>query len=227
MSGPPRPLLVCRPMPGADATAKRAREMGLEALIYPLFHVEPLRWAAPDAASFDALMLTSANAVRHGGAELSRYHALPVFAVGETTARIAARHGFGAITTAGPDGQAVLAALAQAGHHHVLHLCGEEAGEREAGPVTVTRRIVYRSAEAGDAAGMEAMLEREPVLMAHSPRAGARIAALTPSHRRGKLDILAISAAAAKAAGAGWREVHVAPAPTDSAMLALALQICQ
>ncbi|MGE4429962.1 MAG: uroporphyrinogen-III synthase [Sphingobium sp.] len=227
MNGPPRPLLVCRPQPGADATARRAREQGLAALVYPLFRVEPLRWSPPDATGFDALVLTSANALRHGGADLSRYHALPVFAVGEATAQMARQHGFRAVTIAGPDRLALFAALARTGHRHVLHLCGEEAPTGDAGPVEVTRRIVYRSAEAGDAAGMDAMLDQGPVLMAHSPRAGARIAALVPAHRRGKLDIIAISAAAADAAGPGWRTVPVAPDPTDSAMLALALQICQ
>ncbi|OYW83712.1 MAG: hypothetical protein B7Z20_12190, partial [Sphingobium sp. 32-64-5] len=196
MNGPPRPLLICRPQPGADATARRARDMGLEALVYPLFRVEPLDWSAPDPAGFDALMLTSANAVRHGGADLARYHALPVFAVGEATAAKARAHGFADLTTAGPDADGLLAALTAAGHRHVLHLCGEDSRPYDAGSIEVTRRAVYRAAPVGDRDGLAAMLDGGPVLMAHSPRAGARIAALVPPQQRAGLDIIAISVAA-------------------------------
>ena len=85
-----RRLLVLRPEPGASATVKRARERGLEAVAAPLFEVEPLTWQAPDVDAFDGLLLTSANAVRHGGDELLKLRGLEVYAVGEATADAAA-----------------------------------------------------------------------------------------------------------------------------------------
>ncbi|MGD9811804.1 MAG: uroporphyrinogen-III synthase, partial [Sphingobium sp.] len=60
-------VLILRPQPGADATAGRAKELGLEPSIYSLFATEPLAWTAPDPAGFDAVLLTSANTLRHGG----------------------------------------------------------------------------------------------------------------------------------------------------------------
>ena len=59
-----RRLLVLRPEPGASATAGRARTLGLDPVLMPLFEIEPIAWTAPDPAGFDALLLTSANAVR-------------------------------------------------------------------------------------------------------------------------------------------------------------------
>jgi len=221
-----RPVLICRPQPGADATAARARELGMEALVCPLFAVEPLDWSAPAPASFDALMLTSANALRHGGEGLSRYHALPMFAVGAATARAAMDAGFTDVVEAGPDAPATLERIARAGHRHILHLGGEHfrAAEREG--LTITRRAVYRSAATGTANALTPMLERSPVLLVHSPRAGARIAALIPEARRADIALIAISAAARDAAGTGWAQAIAASAPQDDVMLALARPLC-
>ena len=57
-------ILVLRPQPGADETAARARALGLELVVAPLFAVAPLAWTPPDPAGFDAVMLTSASAAR-------------------------------------------------------------------------------------------------------------------------------------------------------------------
>ncbi|HEY0629709.1 MAG TPA: uroporphyrinogen-III synthase, partial [Sphingomicrobium sp.] len=67
-----RKLLLLRPEPGLSASAERARALGLEVICRPLFEVEPVEWASPDPAAYDGLLLTSANAVRHGGPELGR-----------------------------------------------------------------------------------------------------------------------------------------------------------
>src|SRR3546814_5342631 len=79
------PLLILRPEPGASMTAGRATALGLQPVCYPLFQVRPCVWDAPDPAEFDAIMLTSANALLHGGPQLDRFKHLPAFAVGEAT----------------------------------------------------------------------------------------------------------------------------------------------
>src|SRR3546814_7500043 len=66
------PLLILRPEPGASMTAGRATALGLQPVCYPLFQVRPCVWDAPDPAEFDAIMLTSANALLHGGSQLDR-----------------------------------------------------------------------------------------------------------------------------------------------------------
>ena len=94
-----RPLLVLRPEPGASATAERARKLGLDPVLLPLFEVEPIEWAAPDPSTFDALLLTSANTIRMGGNQLERLRGLPVHAVGQATADAAHEAGFDVATS--------------------------------------------------------------------------------------------------------------------------------
>ena len=81
-----RPVVVLRPEPGASRTAARAEALGLDARVVPLFAIVPIEWSAPDPSDFDGIVLTSANAVRHGGEQLDELKALPVHAVGEATA---------------------------------------------------------------------------------------------------------------------------------------------
>src|SRR3546814_20848677 len=76
------PLLFLRPEPGASMTAGRATALGLQPVCYPLFQVRPCGWDAPDPAEFDAIMLTSANALLHGGPQLDRFKHLPAFCGG-------------------------------------------------------------------------------------------------------------------------------------------------
>src|SRR5690349_3328000 len=87
-------LLVLRPEPGASATAERAKALGLDPLVVPLFEVEPVEWQAPEPAGFDGLLLTSANAVRQAGVQLERLRGLKAYAVGGATAEAARKAGF-------------------------------------------------------------------------------------------------------------------------------------
>ena len=98
-----RRVLALRPQPGASATVTRAEAMGLDVAAAPLFEVEAVEWEAPDPAGFDGLLLTSANAVRHGGGQLESLRGLPVYAVGETTAETARGAGFN-VAAAGSGG---------------------------------------------------------------------------------------------------------------------------
>ena len=221
------PVVVLRPQPGATATANRVRAIGLTAVSYPLFTVEPLAWTAPDPAGLDAVMLTSANAVWHGGPALTAYHGLPVFAVGEASARAASEHGFAQVVLAGPDAQATATAIAAAGYRQVLHLRGEDARPFDPGHLRVTGIPVYRAAPVGNAAGLAAAAPAGSVLLVHSARAGARLDALVPLDQRATFRVVAISPAALAAAAAGWAKARAAEVPTDAAMLALARQMCE
>ena len=222
-----RPLLVLRPQPGGDATAAAARALGLEPVVAPLFEVRPLAWQPPDPARFDAVMMTSANAARHGGGALHRYTALPCYAVGEATAEAAGSAGFGDLRTGPGDGADLLAMMAGEGVTRAFHPCGRErmplAHPRVAlEPVPVYgAEPVERLPEAADA-----LLEGGAVALLHSPRAADLFARLA-GDRRARIAIAAIGAAAAEAAGPGWQAVRVAERPRESALLALAAELCQ
>ncbi len=208
-----------RPEPAATATVERAHEMGLEATAVPLFKTEPAPWIAPDVRGFDALLLTSANAAWHGGEELQKLHALPVYAVGAATAQ-AARDGDFKIAASGNGGVDRLLEFIPPGFK-LLHLCGEHrkmpsAMRQEITPIIVYRAIEISEPELGDASGCLALI--------HSPRAGRRFAELIED--RGDIAIAAISAAAAEAVGSGWEIVATTDEPSDDALLALAASLC-
>jgi uroporphyrinogen-III synthase len=216
-------LVVLRPEPGATQTMSKARQRGLDAVAIALFEVEPVAWDAPDLNQFSALLLTSANAVLYGGANLEALKSLPVFAVGAATAEAAREAGF-AIAMTGGGGVDELLSRINPGVK-LLHICGEHrrapASPLQAiTPITVYRSRERPSPEIGAAAGA--------VVLVHSSRAAAifRTRLCSAELDAGSVAIAAISPAAAEAAGSGWESVDVAEQPTDDALLALAERLC-
>jgi uroporphyrinogen-III synthase len=224
-----RALLVLRPEPGASATAARAAALGLTPVVAPLFSVAPLPWSAPPPSSFDALLLTSANAVRHGGPQLARYAALPVYAVGAGTAAAAQAAGLTNVIAGDSDGAAMVARAAGDGVRRLLHLSGREHRASEHEGVTVERRIVY-AAHAADALpdAAHAALAAGAVALLHSPRAAATFRALVIAAGLAPraIRIAAISPAALAAAGDGWEASAGAASVGDDALLAAAARLC-
>ena len=214
-----RRVLVLRPEPGASRTIERARQFGLDAVAAPLFAIEPIAWEALDASRFDALLLTSANAVRHGGEELAKLRSLPVHAVGPATAEAARDAGF-AVASVGSEGaEQLLASLPS--DLRLLHLAGQDRTDPGDATQAITVIPVYSakalpSPDLTDAEGSVALI--------HSPRAGRRLAELVAN--RDGIAIAAISSAAAEAAGVGWTAIEVADRPDDEALLALAARLC-
>jgi uroporphyrinogen-III synthase len=191
--------------------------MGLDVIGCPLFRVEPAQWRAPDPSRYDALLLTSANAIRHGGPELDNLRALPVHAVGAATAAAARSAGFKVEMVGDTDIVELLGKLPQG--IRLLHLAGED--HRQVDDARIDRRIVYRSAAIAEP-GVPAL--DGLVVAVHSPRAGARLAEL--AGRRDAAMIAAISKAAAEACGDGWEAVEAADRPSDESLLALAARLC-
>ena len=212
-----RKLLLLRPEPGLTASAERARALGLFVICCPLFQVEPLEWDVPDPATYDAILLTSANAVRHAGANLQRLASLPVYAVGPSTAAAARNAGFTVEIVGSGNVSDLLALLPPS--RRLLHLAGED--RRAPDGVRIERRITYRSVAISD----PGLPELGGLVAAiHSPRAGARFAELVSE--RGTTVIAAISDAAAAACGEGWEKIAVSSQASDKSLLALAASLC-
>ena len=211
-----RPLIILRPEPAATATANQARAMGLDVRKITLFEIGPITWTAPDPGDFDGLVLTSANAIRHGGVELEKLKALPVHAVGAATAAAASAAGF------------AVASIGEGGSRHMILPPGERllhlAGRDHVGTGAAMTVAVYEAIPVDHPQGIDERLGGS-VVAVHSPRAGHRLAELVPSRR--EIAVAAISAAAAEACGAGWQQVHTAPMPNDAALLALAARLCE
>lgn len=211
-------LLVVRPEPGNGRTVARLRADGGDALGWPLFVPAPVAWVAPDPAEYDTLLVTSANAIRLGGTELSRLADLPVIAVGAETAAVARGAGLrvAAIGDGGVD--MAMAAGRSVGLYRPLHIAGRE--HVDSGHPTV---IVYASADVATDIDAFAAAARGRIVLLHSVRAAARVAALIPGDR-GTIGIAALSPKVRAAAGDDWGVALTASMPTDAALCSLALQ---
>ena len=214
-----RRVLVLRPEPGAAATVKRARERALDAVAISLFEIEPVAWEAPEAGSFDGLLLTSANAVRHGGQGLASLRGLKVYAVGEATADAARNAGFDIAASGDAGVDRLLASIEP--DLKLLHLCGRDRRDTAGVAQRISSIAVYQAnavqkPDLSTAVGSVALI--------HSPRAGERFAELVGD--RSSIAIAAISHAAAEAVESGWQAVEASDEPSDDALLALAARLC-
>ena len=220
-----RPIAVLRPQPGNSRTVALVEARGRTAIGLPLFAVAPLDWTPPAPGEFDALIITSANTVRHAGPGFTRFRALPVFAVGSATANAARAAGFDVRLTGSDDAAALMVAAAAAGVRRALHLGGRE---RSASAGEIVRQFlpVYASEALDQPSGAMRALAGSIALL-HSPRAGERLAGLIERDGvpRADVAIAAISEAAAQAAGTGWNVVTVATQPTDSALIEAAIAL--
>lgn len=219
------PALVVRPEPGASATLANLQAAGVPALAVPLFVVEPLAWQPPDARAHDALLLTSANAVRHGGPNLHEVHGMSCWCVGETTAAAAMAAGFH-VTHVGDSDAATLMRHPDAAGRRWLWLAGARHQPLVAPPdgsLTIVPVYALTDCDSGDA--LRQALGTPAIILAHSAAAARRLQTLITD--RAPHHLVAISAAVAAAAGPGWRSVTAAAMPDDCEMVAIAATLCQ
>ena len=215
-------LLVIRPQPGADASAGRVRLAGHEAVVMPLFAVQPVEWDAPSANQYDALLLTSGNAVRAAGQGLEGLRSLPVLAVGTATARAASEFNLAVAATGNSGVDDLLKMAHQLGYRRLLWLAGEDRTAFSVpAEISLDTRIVYRSAELRAPDCFMDNVQSAEVVMLHSPRAAQHLALLCDGQRidRATLSLAALSPNIAESAGSGWKAIIVAPEPNDASLL--------
>ena len=98
-------ILVTRPHPDAATTAAALRAKGFEVLLAPMLRFEPVAFQIDTDARFEAVIVSSANALRAISESPASAALLdvPLFAVGERTAQAARDNGFTNVTAAGGD----------------------------------------------------------------------------------------------------------------------------
>ena len=217
-------IAILRPEPGGSITLERARELGLDAFCLPLFEIAPLPWEVPDPGEFDAILLTSANAVRHGGAGIKNLTGLPAYCVGQETAEAAREAGFTVAGTGGGGINELLDTLPP--DLRLLHPRAREHARINWSAQKITPATVYESRARAKVPELDQFLGA--VVLLHSQRAGVRLAALVDEAGldRATIAIAAISPAVARAAGKGWKVARYAMEPNDPALLALAAELC-
>lgn len=217
-----------RPEPGASASALRAKAAGFEPMLMPLFAVKPRSWVAPDPSGYDALLITSANAIRHAGPQLQALSKLPVCAVGENSAAAAREAGLTVALSGDSDADATIAAAASAGYSRLIWLVGAEHMQPALPDgLTLETIICYTSEEQPlPAQGANSILQADIVAL-HSPRAARLFANIVDQLGldRAAIALAAFSPAIAEAAGTGWRAIAIAARPADSALLSAAAEL--
>ena len=148
-------LLITRPEPDNEHTAAALRAFGHEVMLAPLLRIEAIGDADLGAPPWAAILLTSANGARALGSHPRRGEllALPVLAVGDSTANAAREAGFADVTSAGGDVRDLVrlsAARHLASHLPLLYLAGEDRagdldGELAARGQLVRTVVLYRA----------------------------------------------------------------------------------
>jgi uroporphyrinogen-III synthase len=231
-------LLVTRPEPDASHEAEALAARGHEAVLAPLLKIEFAPDVPLDLASAQALIVTSRNALRALATrrELEDARKLPVFAVGEATARAARELGF-AILVRAPGTAAGLPELIggklDPKRGSLLQLAGENLAfdlktALEAKGFTLHQPVLYRAVPAEQLPARVLSLLKAGELdgaILLSPRTARTFAALIDKHgavtQGRRLVCYCLSQAVAEVlAPLGFR-VRVASKPREEDVLAL------
>lgn len=222
-----RPLLVLRPEPGNTSTCRAAHAHGLHAHAAPLFAYAPREWARP-CGEWAGLLVGSAAVFAHGGSVLEDLRAVPVHAVGPTTARAADESGF-AVAAIGAGGLAPMVAALPPGRY--LRIAGEERVPLAPPPgVEVVDVVVYTMQPLRLAQSAIDLIRQEPVVaLLHSAQAARHFASQCANLAlsQGTIALACLGPRIAQAAGPNWQVVASAHRPDDEALLPLAQQMCQ
>jgi uroporphyrinogen-III synthase len=231
-------LLVTRPEPDASRQAEALAERGHEAVLAPLLTIKFMTSVPVQLDGAQALLVTSRNALRALAAHPKRDAALelPLFAVGEATAREAQALGFADVTIGAGTG-AELAELvsseAKPGQGPLVHLAGETLAfdlkaALEARGFSVRQPVLYRAVPATalpaealrliKGGGLDGVILMSPRTARTFADLMGEAVALTEGKR---LVCYCLSEAVAEAVAPLGFAVRVAPKPREEDVLAL------
>lgn len=231
-----RRVLVTRPEPGASQTAKRLQAAGFLPLVLALSETRALPVVSVPE-TFDAVAVTSANAIRHASrALLGRLAGSRCYAVGQKTAAAALQAGFADIVIGPGDAEALADAIISAEKRGavILYLCGRvrlpafEKRLRTAG-FDVRPVEAYDTTETGyESSFVRRLLDDRPVdaVLLYSARAAEAFVSIAS---RPELAFLFKEAGlfcfsprvAAALGGYDSAQIHIAAEPNEEALLQL------
>ncbi|RXZ65610.1 uroporphyrinogen-III synthase [Pelagerythrobacter rhizovicinus] len=222
-------IFAVRPEPGLSATIETARAVGIAVEGCPLADVAPVAWQPPPDSGFDALLLGSANAVRHAGPALARWRDRPVHVVGDATAKAAQAAGLKVASVGEGHLQPVLDRLASKNPMRLLRLTGEaHVPLVPPGNVSIETRVVYRVVHRPIPEELAVDLAQGGVVLLHSGEAARHFARECDrlGLSRAGISLAVLAPRIGEAAGSGWGRVEIAARPADGALLALVRDIC-
>lgn len=226
--------LVTRPRDDAEGISQALEARGYDVRLEPLLDIVLRHGVAVPMDDVQGILATSANGIRAFAANSERRD-LPVWAVGNATARCAADLGFAHVESAGGDVESLAALVARrvdAAGGALLHaagtkLAGDLSGQLTTLGYTVRRVALYEARPANELSPrLIADLDADALDLAlfFSPRTAAAFATLIDAAGRSagcrRVTAFALSAAVARElAILPWRSVHVADRPDQTALI--------
>jgi uroporphyrinogen-III synthase len=219
---------ITRAEPGASAIAARVRTLGFESLVAPLIEIRPLA-ADIELGGVAALAFTSAAGVA-AFAALMASRELPVFAVGDSTARAAREAGFADVRSADGDVAALACRIVadRSGFDGaVLHAgatspAGDLTGDLERAAITARYVAVYETALTPPPGHVLARINSIDAVLVHSPSTGRRLAGLLAGAAAPNLSAYCLSpAVAATLEGLKIGRILTTALPNEDALLSL------
>jgi uroporphyrinogen-III synthase len=225
-------VLITRPRADAAVLAEELEARGHQVMVEPLLTIAPLAEVIPPLDGVQAILLTSANAVPAlRGTNLR----LPVFVVGEATARAARESGCGDVHAAAGDAASLarlIVARCRPNEGSLLHLCGAEvrpglAEPLEAAGFTLRRQVVYRAVAARSLSRQAiAAIRQEAIdaVLLFSPRTASVLVGLLAGHGLSgclrQTEAICLSAAVAESCRqVEWKAVRIAARPEVGSLL--------
>lgn len=227
-------LLVTRPAEDAGPLAEALGRRGHEVTLEPLLAIIPKADIQLDLDGVQALLFTSANGVR-AFAQLSARRDLPVFAVGDASARQAGEVGFSQVSSANGDVNDLAELVERACdpkngallHPAATQVAGDLKGQLEAKGFAVRRTVIYESQES-DRLSAETirLIQGDGIdgILFFSPRTARTFAKLAVQagtvERLARVLAFALSQAVAEPlADLGFRAIRVAQKPDQESLL--------
>jgi uroporphyrinogen-III synthase len=226
--------LVTRPREDSESVARALESRGLDVMIEPLLDIEPVADAVVDASGVQGILVTSANGIR----ALARLHsdrALPVWAVGDSSAAVARALGYTSVESAGGDVETLadlVAGKVDPAKGALLHAAGsvnagDLAGRLGAQGFEVRRQVLYRAvtATALTSSLHQALVENTiDLALFFSPRTAATFVRLVAAAGLGaaltRIRAYGLSAnVATELDRFAWASIHRAAEPTQAALL--------
>lgn len=230
-------MLVTRPEPDAQATLARLDALGISALAAPVMVRQTLDASLPPPDGFTAMVLTSANAVRALAERgvLEQYRHLPVFAVGDRTAREASESGFERVSSAAGALQDLVNAMTIARMRGPIFYPTGKHQSADLAKALAPLGVMVATAKIYDMVAIDALPDHIlaglggeiGAVLAYSRRSAeifATLAASLPRDRRSRLAMLCLSETVAEPLlEARFSRISLADRPDEDAMMALAL----
>ena len=223
-------VLLTRPAKDSARIAALLAEQGVSSLTWPLVEIVPVGGALEVPEGTEALLFTSAHAVRQFG-ELSPRRDLPALCVGATTAGAARDAGLSDVAEAAGTAEDLINLAMASGLDRFLYLRGRDvsvdlSAELGARGYSVTERVVYAADAAtsvdarADAALKAGKIAAITVWSARQAAILAGFAETSTGWSLETVDLIAISTkAAAPLHNSGFRRILVASRPDAQAMI--------